>query len=79
VLEEGEAHIVSEGRVLAEIGEGEIVGEISTTGMSHPVADVVAVDTVLAMAFPIELIGDLGLQYPAFAEQLRALGAKRLY
>ncbi len=79
VLEEGEAHIISGGKVVAEIGEGEIVGEISTTGMSHPVADVIAAEAVLATAFPIELIGDLGLKYPDFAEQLRALGARRLY
>lgn len=79
VLEEGEARIISGGRVLAEVGEGEIVGEISTTGLSQPVADVVATDDVLAIAFPSELVGDLGLRYPAFAEQLRALGIRRVY
>jgi hypothetical protein len=47
--------------------------------MSHPVADVIAAEAVLAVAFPIELVGDLGLQYPDFAEQLRALGGRRLY
>ena len=79
VLEEGGAHIISGGKVVATIEEGEIVGEISATGMSHPVADVVATDAVLATAFPIELVGDLGLQYPAFAEQLRELGTRRIY
>lgn len=79
VLEEGEARVTSGGNVVAEIGEGEIVGEISTSGMSHPVADVVAIDEVLALAFPSELVGDLGLAYPAFAEGLRALGSGRIY
>jgi CRP-like cAMP-binding protein len=79
VLEEGVARILSNGTVLAEIGEGEIVGAISTADMSHPLAEVIAADAVLAIAFPIEAIGDLGLRYPAFAEQLRALGLPRPY
>lgn len=79
MLTEGMVRVVANGETIAELGVGDVVGEISTMGMSTPVADVVAIGTVKAIAFPIELISDLGLRYPDFADQLRALSAERIY
>lgn len=79
LLTQGTVHVVANDEILAELGVGDVVGEISTIGMSTPVADVIVVDAVKAIAFPIELIADLGLQHPDFAEQLRSLSAERIY
>ena len=79
LLTQGTVHVITNDEILAGLGVGDVVGEISTLGMSTPVADVLAVDTVKTIAFPIERINDLGLEYPEFAEQLRALSSERIY
>jgi CRP-like cAMP-binding protein len=79
LLTQGTVHVIANDEILAGLGVGDIVGEISTLGMSTPVADVIAVDPVKAIAFPIENINDLGLEYPDFAEQLRSLSTERIY
>jgi|GEM_PF-6117110 len=79
LLTQGTVHVIANDEIIAGLGIGDVVGEISTLGMSTPVADVLAVDTVKAIAFPIELINDLGLDYPKFAEQLRSLSTERIY
>ncbi|HXH85832.1 MAG TPA: Crp/Fnr family transcriptional regulator [Nitrospira sp.] len=79
LLTQGTVHVIANDEIVAGLSVGDVVGEISTLGMSTPVADVVAMDTVKAIAFPIEKINDLGLEYPDFAEQLRALSSERIY
>lgn len=79
LLTQGTVHVVANDEILAGLGVGDVVGEISTLGMSTPVADVIAVNDVKALAFPIERINDLGLAYPEFAEQLRSLSSERIY
>lgn len=79
LLTQGTVHVIANDEILAGLGVGDVVGEISALGMSTPVADVLAVDTVKAIAFPIERINDLGLEYPEFAEQLRTLSSERIY
>jgi CRP-like cAMP-binding protein len=79
LLTQGTVHVVANDEILAGLSIGDVVGEISTLGMSTPVADVIAVDEVKAIAFPIEKINDLGLAYPEFAEQLRSLSSERIY
>jgi CRP-like cAMP-binding protein len=79
LLAHGTVHVVANDEIVAGLGAGDVVGEISALGMSTPVADVIAVDEVRAIAFPIELITDLGLKYPEFAEQLRAISSVRIY
>lgn len=79
LVTQGTVHVVANDEIIAGLGAGDVVGEISALGMSTPVADVIAVDDVRAIAFPIELITDLGLKYPEFAEQLRAISSERMY
>lgn len=79
LLTQGTVHVIANDEIVAGLGVGDVVGEISALGMSAPVANVLAVDMVKAIAFPIEKINDLGLEYPEFAEQLRALSSERIY
>jgi len=59
------------------LGIGAVVGEISVSGMSFPVADVVAAGDASAIRFPIETVTDLVVAYPDFGEALRAIGTSR--
>ncbi|MDX8401547.1 MAG: cyclic nucleotide-binding domain-containing protein [Mariprofundaceae bacterium] len=66
-----------EGEIAAELAEGAVLGEISTSGMSLPVADVVARGDVEVLAFPIELVSEVAFEEDDFAEALRELGMRR--
>lgn len=79
LLTQGTVHVIANEEIMAGLGVGDVVGEISTLGMSTPVADVIAVDEVKAIAFPIEKINDMGLEYPEFADKLRSLSSERIY
>ncbi len=74
LLAKGEADVVKDGVYVATIQAGHIFGEVSASGLSLPIADVVAKNNVLAFAFPIDLISETAEANPSFAEQLRAFG-----
>ncbi len=73
----GSVRIDSGGETIARIEGHKIVGEISSSGMSSPVADVVAESDVTVFAFPLEVISDVSIEYPDFGEELRHIGMKR--
>lgn len=54
-----------------------IVGEISTSGMSQPVATVTADEDVEAITLPIEVVSEIAFEEEGFSNALRALGMQR--
>jgi len=74
----GFVHVVMDGHHVASLGEGDIVGELSTSGISMPTADVVADSSVIAYAFPAEHINRVATKSPTFKKRLREIGMLRL-
>jgi signal-transduction protein with cAMP-binding, CBS, and nucleotidyltransferase domain len=77
LIAKGYIHVVTDGHHVASLGEGDIVGEISTSGLSMPTADVVADSNVTAYAFPAEHINFVAAKSPAFQKRLSEIGMLR--
>ena len=77
LIAQGYIHVVADGHHVASLGEGDIVGEISTSGISMPVADVIADSAVTAYAFPAEHINFVAAKSPIFKKKLREIGMLR--
>jgi len=77
LIASGFIHVVKDGQHLASLGEGDIVGEISSSGISMPVADVVADSNVTAYAFPAEQINLVAEKCPEFSRRLSEIGMLR--
>lgn len=73
----GSVRIANSEGTIATIEGHKIVGEISSSGLSSPVADVIAENDVTTIAFPLDAISDCSLDYPDFGEELRNIGMKR--
>jgi len=78
LLIKGTARVVMNDTEVSKLSDGDIVGEISASGLSTPIANVVAETTLQAIAFPIEAVNDAALANPPFAEKLREIGMKRV-
>lgn len=78
LLIKGTARVVMNGTEVSKLSDGDIVGEISASGLSTPIANVIAETALEAIAFPIETVNDAALVNPAFAEELRKIGMKRV-
>jgi len=78
LIAKGTVDIISDGKKVASVGAGDVVGEISTLGLSLPIADVVATSKLLAFAFPVDDINRAARKNPAFAKQLYEIGMRRL-
>ncbi|MCF7820982.1 MAG: cyclic nucleotide-binding domain-containing protein [Mariprofundaceae bacterium] len=74
---EGSVCISSSGETIALLVGNRIVGEISSSGMGSPVADVIADSEVEVIAFPVDVITDCSIDYPDFGDQLRQIGMNR--
>ncbi len=68
----------SVGELIAMLQKGAIVGEVSISGLSLPIANVIAMDDVKAVVFPMNVITELSNQEPSFAEALHRLGMERV-
>lgn len=77
LIADGFIHIVMDGKHIASLGAGDIVGEISTSGLSMPTADVVADSSVTAYAFPAEHINFAASKSSAFQKKLSEIGMIR--
>ncbi|MFQ5581796.1 MAG: cyclic nucleotide-binding domain-containing protein [Mariprofundaceae bacterium] len=77
LLTRGSVHIETGDETIATLKAGDVVGEISTTGLSTPVANVIAETVIEAVAFPIENISEIAFEHPAFAEKMREIGMQR--
>jgi len=78
LLIKGTARVVMNDTEVSKISSGDIVGEISASGLSTPIANVIAETPLEAIAFPIEAVNDAALANPAFAEKLREIGMQRV-
>ncbi|MDQ6958305.1 MAG: cyclic nucleotide-binding domain-containing protein [Mariprofundaceae bacterium] len=78
LLIKGTARVVMNGTEVSRLSAGDIAGEISASGLSTPIANVIAETSLEAIAFPIEAVNDEALEHPAFAEKLREIGMKRV-
>jgi signal-transduction protein with cAMP-binding, CBS, and nucleotidyltransferase domain len=77
LIANGFIHVVMDGQHLASLGGGDIVGEVSTSGLSMPVADVMADSNVTAYAFPSEQINFVADKCPPFKQKLGEIGMLR--
>jgi len=78
LLLSGTARVMMNGTETARLGPGDIAGEISASGMSAPIASVIANTPLEALAFPVEAVNDTALAHPAFADKLREIGMGRV-
>jgi len=78
LLLKGTARVVMNDTEVSKLSDGDIVGEISASGLSTPIANVIAETALEALAFPIEAVNDAALANPEFAENLREIGMKRV-
>lgn len=79
LLLQGKAAVIVDGEPVSTLGPGEVAGEISTAGLSSPIADVQASEEVVAIAFPIEEINNAAFELQSFAEDIRALGMRHIH
>lgn len=73
----GTVRIASGGETITTVSGHKIFGEISSSGMSSPVADVIAETDVTVFAFPLDAIVEASSEFEDFGEKLRNIGMKR--
>jgi len=74
----GSASALMNGTPVGDILAGELAGEISSAGISPPVASVIASSDIEAAAFPISLIHALAEAHPDFSGRLLEAGFHRI-
>lgn len=74
----GVVSVVTDGEKVTTLQEGDVVGEISTSGLSSPVADVIAEEGVQALVFSIEEVNEIAFEHETFADALRQIGMHRI-
>jgi len=77
VLEEGSVEVVRDGRSVATLGPGEVVGERALLKLERRWASVVAVGHVRAVALSADDLAEMSEQMPELAERLRETMARR--
>ena len=78
LLGKGSVDVMQSDTCHATLSAGDFFGEISTMGISLPIADVVATTDVIAFAFSISVINDISVKCPEFADALREFGLIRM-
>jgi len=74
----GSVAVVTDGEKVTSLKQGDVLGEISTSGLSSPVADVIAEQQVEVLAFPIGEISEISFEYEDFSSTLRNIGMHRV-
>jgi len=78
LIAKGTLDAISDGTSVATLGKGDVVGEVSASGLSLPVADVVASSDGVVFAFPVDSINESTLGNSQFATTLREMGIQRV-
>ena len=79
ILLEGTLNVeCNTGELVAVLKEGSVIGEISSTGISLPIADVIAQDAVTVLAFPMNVIHEIAEAEEPFTKALYDLGMGRV-
>lgn len=76
-IAKGHVRVIKDGVTLAELKQGDIVGEVSALGLSLPLADVVADDRVSAFAVSLDQINELAEEFPEFGKRIFRLAKTR--
>jgi len=78
ILQE-QAKVMMNGTQVAVISDGEIIGEISVSRTSLPLASVIAQGEMSALIFPAVVIQNLMLKYEDFAKTIKKMALARVY
>jgi len=74
----GSVHIKSYGVKVATLSPGELMGEISASGLDSPIADVTATSSVTVYKFPVEAVRQIAAENKTFAKSLRDKAMSRV-
>ena len=74
----GEAKVKMNGTVVGELEAGDVAGEISISGISPPIATVIAETNVEVIAFPADSMSRTIEKHPEFGRRLRQAAIKRI-
>ena len=77
VIEEGSVEVVRDGRSVATLDAGEIVGERALLKLERRWASVVAVGHVRAVALSADDLAEMSEQMPELGDRLREMMARR--
>jgi hypothetical protein len=78
LIAKGEVDVIRGKEVITTMHAGDIVGEVSVSGLGLPVADVVAKNNVLAFAFPVDVINEAAATHPPFAKKMHETGMRHV-
>jgi CRP/FNR family cyclic AMP-dependent transcriptional regulator len=79
VIEEGSVEVSRDGRVVATLGPGEVVGEMALLKLQRRWASVVAIGHVRAVALAADDLASMSEQMPELADRLRETMLRREY
>jgi CRP/FNR family cyclic AMP-dependent transcriptional regulator len=77
VIEEGSVEVVRDGRSVATLGAGEIVGERALLKLQRRWASVVAVGHIHVVALSADDLAEMSQEMPELADRLRETMARR--
>jgi len=77
VILEGQASVTINGTEVGRLQAGELAGEISSSGISPPIADVMAATDMEALAIPRAVLNDLAADHASFKRHLRQVAFRR--
>jgi len=78
VVLEGQARVSINGTEVGRLDAGDVAGEISSAGISPPVADVVAATDMQALAIPRAVLGELAAEDASFKQRLHRAAFARI-
>jgi len=77
VIEDGTVDVVRDGKPIATLGPGDVVGEIALLGQHRRMASVVARTPVRALALHVDALQSLTSEMPELGDELRSLMDRR--
>ena len=78
LIVDGEARVDSNGTMIGRLAAGDLAGEISSAGISPPVATVQADSELQTLSFPALLIAEIAGHDAVFARRLRQAAFQRI-
>lgn len=77
VIEDGAVDVVRDGKSIATLGAGDVVGEIALLEQHRRMASVVAKTPVRALVLQVEALQSLTAEMPELGDELRSLMERR--
>jgi signal-transduction protein with cAMP-binding, CBS, and nucleotidyltransferase domain len=78
IILKGQARVTINGTEVGRLDGGELAGEISSAGISPPIADVVAATDLEALAIPRAVLNDIAADHATFKRRLRQAAFRRI-